>query len=62
MYWLLFLATFCKNGRAFFLRLVWNMVWKCTQILLNIEFCSPEPKMTSDINIGPDLYSLNQKL
>ena len=46
----------------FFFRLVWNMFLKWTQMLLNIDFCSPEPKMTWNIKIGPDLWFLDQKL
>ena len=48
--------------KPIFLRLAWNIVLKCTQMLLNIDFCSPEPKITSNIKIGPDLWSLDQKL
>ena len=45
--------------RLVFFRLVWNTVSNCKQMLLNIVFCSPEPKMPSNINIGPHLWSLD---
>ena len=50
------------SDKATFLRLVGNIVLKYTQMLINIDFCSPEPKMTSNIKIGPDLWFLDQKL
>ena len=33
--------------------IIMKYVLKCKQMLLNIDFCSPEPKMPSNINIGP---------
>jgi hypothetical protein len=56
-------CNFCvAPDKAKFVRLVRNMILKCTKMILNIDFCSPEPKMPSNLKLGPNLWSLEQKL
>ena len=49
-----------KPDQAKNFRIVWNIVLKCTKELVNNYFCSPESKITSNIRIGPELWSLDK--